>query len=315
MKRFVLSAISALCIVAGCQFPLGCASTSTTGAAQQSSVDLNSVVAAASNAMATAVVTYNQLKPLYEQLEAIYNASKAGRDGVEAVAQIAPAQRAAAVICGLTKVDKTKYGGWDGNCPGCDVDAQAWAIACRSEGVPYELLLNEQANYVGIVASAKRACSMLSAGDLLILYISGHGGQVADVTGDEADRKDETLCLWDGQLSDDAVWQLLAQVPKGVRIWMITDTCNSGSNYRAPHSYRAAVEDGPTLLHWGGCADGKSSFGTAQGGTFTTALVDSYKSGQSYADWFATAKRRMPRTQVPTCEFTGGDFQGLTAFR
>lgn len=315
MKRYIASVMSSLCIVAGCHLPLGCASTSGTQSAPP--VDLNSVVAAASNAMATAVTTYNQLKPLYEQLEAIAHARPASSTSElrSPVSALLPAKRAAAVICGLTRVDPKCYGGWAGECPGCDVDAQTWALACRSDGVPYELLLNEKANYLGIVASAKRAVSTLSAGDLLILYISGHGGQVDDASGDEADGKDETLCLYDGQLSDDSLWQLLAQVPKGIRVWMITDTCNSGTNYRAPHSYRSAADIGPVLLHWGGCADGKSSFGSAQGGTFTTALIDSYKNGQSYADWFAAARRRMPFTQRPTCETNGEDFTGLPAFR
>lgn len=226
------------------------------------------------------------------------------------------AQRTAAVICGLTRVDPEKYGGWDGDCPGCDVDARAWAIACQSEGVPCQVLLDDQATYSGIMACAKRACAGLASGDLLILYISGHGGQRADANCDEPDQLDETLCLWDGQLSDDVVWQLLCQVPPGVRVWMITDTCNSGTNYRAPHSYRTLLQTGgPTLLHWGGCADGKSSFGSAQGGTFTTALVDSYKQGQSYDAWFKDAKRRMPPSQRPTCESVGPDFKTLPAFR
>lgn len=308
MKKLML--FCAALAVAGSTLLTGCGTTSATSQAVDPSTAVTDLAAAVSNAVAA----YNQLYPVYTQLEAIVHST---RDVPETSARavVAPAKRAAAVICGLTAVDPAKYGGWKGDCPGCDVDAQAFAIACQSEGVPYELLLNRQANYIGIVASAKRACATLSAGDLLVIYISGHGGQVADTSGDEADGKDETLCLWDGQLSDDAVWQLLAQVPKGVRVWMITDTCNSGTNYRAPHSYRSRIADGPTLLHWGGCADGKSSFGSAQGGTFTTALVDSYRTGQSYADWFASAKRRMPFTQRPTCEFTGSDYQSLPSFR
>ena len=43
----------------------------------------------------------------------------------------------------------------------------------------------------------------------------------------------------------------------------------------------------------------------AQGGHFTTALVDGWKSGQSYAAWFSAAKRLTPKTQVPTCEVVG----------
>lgn len=322
MKKLML--FCAALAVAGSTLLTGCGTTSqpTLSDVQQASDLIINALAQAQQVAATAQATvdaWNATQAAFGQIgntQAVVTESDAACEtGACSEAKAVPAKRSAAVICGLTAVDPVKYGGWKGECPGCDVDAQAFAIACQSEGVPYELLLNRQANYIGIVASAKRACATLSAGDLLVLYISGHGGQVADTTGDEDDGKDETLCLWDGQLSDDALWQLLAQVPKGVRVWMITDTCNSGTNYRAPHRYRARIADGPTLLHWGGCADGKSSFGSAQGGTFTTALVDSYRTGQSYADWFVSAKRRMPFTQRPTCEFTGSDFQFLPSFR
>lgn len=228
---------------------------------------------------------------------------------------------AAAVVVGLTRVDPSRYGGWSGACPGCDVDAQAFAVACQSEGVPSELLLDAAATWPAVLDAVRRAAARLSPGGLLIAYVSGHGGQVASAEPSETDGRSETLCLYDGPLVDDKVWELLlAARARGVRVWMITDTCNSGSNYRAPHDYAAALRPrlapgDPQLLHWGGCADGKSSFGTSQGGTFTTALVDTYKPGQTYAAWFAAIARRMPFNQRPTCEYTGPDFRFLPAFR
>lgn len=224
---------------------------------------------------------------------------------------------AAAVIVGLTRVDPHAYNGWSGSCPGCDVDAAVFADACHQEGVPFTLLLNDRANRSTIVAAAKTAVASIRDEGLLILYISGHGGQTADTTGhDEPDGKDEMLCLWDGHLTDDAVWTLLSGVPRGIRVWMVTDTCHSGSNYRSPRSYRQpAASTGVSLLHWGGCGDGQYSYGSAQGGHFTTALVDGWKSGQSYAAWFSAAKRLTPKTQVPTCEVVGEFPVNLPAFR
>lgn len=335
MKRLMFC-FAALAIV-GTACLTGCGTTAqppTITDIQSAATLINDALLQAQQVAATAqttVDTWHQTQAVFQQLgstpaDTVVTESEAacGPDGcadvparhATVITNVMPAERAAAVICGLTAVDPRKYGGWKGDCPGCDVDAQSWAIACQSEGVPYELLLNSRATHKGIIASATRACSTLSKGDLLILYISGHGGQQADAEGDEPDQLDETLCLWDGQLSDDVVWQLLCQVPTGVRVWMVTDTCNSGTNYRAPHSYRSLLQSGgPTLLHWGGCADGKSSFGSAQGGTFTTALVDSYKQGQSYDAWFKDAKRRMPPSQRPTCESVGPDFKTLPAFR
>ena len=289
------------------------------------SVNVTTLLANATNSIAQLEAAYDEFYPQIANIEAILAAGKTNaaiKSAVGPRAVPAQARRAAAVICGLTRVDPKAYGGWSGDCPGCDVDAQAFAVACQSEGIPYEMLLNEKASYPLVLAAAKRAIDQLNAGDLLIPYISGHGGQTA-AAGDasETDGKSETICLYDGQLVDDKVWELLQKAKaKGVRVWMITDTCNSGSNYRSPHNYTRALKSrlspsDPQLLHWGGCADGKSSFGSAQGGTFTTALVDSYKKGQSYADWFKSLSRRMPLTQRPAAEFTGDDFQTLPAFR
>lgn len=231
-------------------------------------------------------------------------------------------ENAAAVVCGLTGVDPARYGGWRGACPGSDVDAGVFAVACESNGVSYELLLNGEATAGRIEAAARAAVAGLRPGGVLILYYSGHGGQVADA-GDasEGDGKSETLCLWDGPLTDNVVWRLLCLVPEGVRVWMVTDSCNSGTNYRGVHDYTRALRArgeagrGPDLLHWGGCADGEFSYGSAQGGVFTTALVDSYRQGQSYAEWFEGARRKMPAGQRPTREWAGADFQGRRAFR
>jgi hypothetical protein len=223
---------------------------------------------------------------------------------------------ASAVIAGLTRVDPRKYNGWKGACPGCDVDAHTFAAACDGEGVPYALLLNEEATRDNIVAAAREAVRSLAPGGLLILYISGHGGQRPAAPGNETDGKDETLCLYDGRLVDDAVWRLLIQIPDGIRVWMITDTCNSGTNYRSPRSYAADARGlNVALLHWGGCGDGQYSYGSAQGGHFTTALVDAWRRGQSYAAWFAEAKRLTPKTQVPTCEVVGDFDTSIPVFK
>lgn len=51
-----------------------------------------------------------------------------------------------------------------------------------------------------LVASGKK-------GDVLLLHYSGHGANVPDANGDEADRRDEILCPtdldWKSPLTDD----------------------------------------------------------------------------------------------------------------
>lgn len=226
--------------------------------------------------------------------------------------------RRAAVVAGCRVVDPAAYGGWKGDCPGADVDAQNFAALCRTAGIQDTvLLLNEAATLQGIYTNAAYYVHGMGAGDLLVLYFSGHGGQTNDVSGDETDGKDETICLFDGELEDDYVANLLAELPEGLRVLMVTDNCNSGSNYRSRDYARAAAEFRGQLIHFGGCDDGQSSYGDDQGGLFTTALLETWRPRRSYEQWFQAAKRRTPRAQVPTYRLhnAGDTFPGMRALQ
>jgi len=208
----------------------------------------------------------------------------------------------AAVVAGLTAVDPRAYGGWHGDCPGCDVDAELFALLCRERGLTVAELHNSQATIDGTIAAARAAWRGLQSGDLFVLYVSGHGGQIPDGDGDEIDRLDETLCLWDGELSDDVLRTLWEEMPAGVRVLFVTDTCNSGTNYRyRPRSIRPTIPRSysGSLIHYGGCADGYSSFGSEQGGVWTTALLDTWTPTQTYRSWFQSAALLMPSNQTP----------------
>ena len=54
-----------------------------------------------------------------------------------------------------------------------------------------------------------------------------------DVTGEEDDKKDETWCLYDGQLIDDELYFELSRFAAGVRILVLSDSCHSGTVTRA----------------------------------------------------------------------------------
>jgi len=226
------------------------------------------------------------------------------------VVQLYPAY---GVSAGLTSVNPAAYRGWKGDCPGTDIDAWFMAGILDAHNIPCTLLYNNQVTADGIISAVTSACRSIQPGGLLILYLSGHGSQQRDTNGDEADGQDEQLCLWDGYMSDDVVWELLQRVPAGIRVFMITDTCHSGTNFRGPASIAPAIllarsEPGstvPDILHYGGCSDGRFSYGSSQGGVFTTALVDTWDPLLTYAEWFAAACKKMPHNQRPTMEMTG----------
>src|SRR6185436_11270577 len=76
----------------------------------------------------------------------------------------------------------------------------------------------------------------------------GHGGQVPDVTGEEADKQDETWCLYDGQLIDDELYFELSRFGSGVRILVLSDSCHSGTVTRAGPPPAASAHQRPKLM-------------------------------------------------------------------
>ena len=210
---------------------------------------------------------------------------------------------------GLTAVDPSDYRGWSGACPGCDLDASRMASRMIQEGVFAVEYHNQSATRDVFLRDFKRTAQSMTPGSMLIVFVSCHGGQVPDLDGDEEDGYDETICLWDGQLVDDLIRDALAEVPSSINIIFITDTCNSGSNFRLhPRSYRRAVPIIFTgsLIHFGGCEDGKSSYGDDDdGGVFTNALLKTFDPQLTPREWFSAAAKLMPRNQIPVYEEFG----------
>lgn len=200
------------------------------------------------------------------------------------------------VLVACTKVNPAAYGGWNGACPGTDVDVNNVAKKLTARGIPYTLLFNERATANNVIQSAVNASKSLKDGGLLILYYSGHGGQLANSA--ESDGLDETICLYDGQMRDDVVWSLLTKIDpsRGIRVFMVTDCCNSGSNYRMPRNFATALKPKvytargtartviPNLCHWGGCGDGESSYGSSVGGAFTLSWMKVVDKGYTYRE-------------------------------
>jgi uncharacterized caspase-like protein len=75
------------------------------------------------------------------------------------------------------------------------------------------------------------------SGDVLLFHYSGHGANVPDKDGDEADRRDEILCPtdldWKDPLLDDWLRKTFDRLPAGASLTVIMDCCHSGTNTRA----------------------------------------------------------------------------------
>jgi hypothetical protein len=131
---------------------------------------------------------------------------------------------------GLNSVDPDHYDGWDGTLMACEFDAEDMQKLAESRGFEPTKLLTQEATADAVTAEVEKAATDLSDGDFLFFTYSGHGGQVPDKNGeDEPDRSDETWVLYDRQLVDDELYALWAKFSPGVRIFVLSDSCHSGS--------------------------------------------------------------------------------------
>jgi hypothetical protein len=229
----------------------------------------------------------------------------------------------AGVSAGLDYVDPRAYRGWRGDCPGAVLDAWLFDCLLTSYGHPSAPLYNEAATDTNIVAAVLRQLPRIKHGGCLWLTVSGHGARVRDTSGDEPDGYDEQICLYNLKLDDDRVWAMLTLVHlrrPDLFIFMVSDTCHSGSNYRGGpltlmrRHARPRPDSAPNLLHFAACPPDKYAWGSAQGGVFTTALIDAFDPALSYAEWFRRAARLMPSNQRPVIEHTGTDFRNRKIF-
>jgi metacaspase-1 len=143
------------------------------------------------------------------------------------------ARRALSLHIGLNEVSGAAYSGWTGPLAACEFDAKDMAALARLRGMKPTLLLTKHGTRAKVLANLRSAAKELGAGDLFFMSYSGHGGQVPDVTGEEADKQDETWCLYDGQLIDDELYFELSRFKTGVRILVLSDSCHSGTVVRA----------------------------------------------------------------------------------
>ena len=98
-------------------------------------------------------------------------------------------------------------------------------------------LLDYDATKKNIMAGLRDLIAGTKKGDVLLLHYSGHGANVPDDNGDEADNRDEILCPtdldWKDPLRDDWLRTTFDRMKPGVSLTVVMDCCHSGSNTRA----------------------------------------------------------------------------------
>lgn len=138
-----------------------------------------------------------------------------------------------ALTIGLNAVDPRHYEGWKGELNACEADARDMTAIAKAGKFTVQNLMTRRATRKAVLAGLARAAKTLKAGDIFLLTYSGHGGQVPDRTDDEPDAQDETWCLYDGELIDDELYTALGAFARGVRVFILSDSCHSGTVSRA----------------------------------------------------------------------------------
>jgi hypothetical protein len=101
----------------------------------------------------------------------------------------------------------------------------------------FTVLTDYAATKKTIQRTIRELVSKARKGDVLLVHYSGHGANVPDDDGDEADNRDEILCPtdldWKDPLRDDWLRQTFDKLRAGVSLTVIMDCCHSGTNTRA----------------------------------------------------------------------------------
>ena len=123
---------------------------------------------------------------------------------------------------------------------GCVNDAKAWSALLRKQydftSADVSVLLDKAATHRHVTDGLKALLAGAKSGDVLVFTNSSHGTYVADEGSDEADHYDEAMCPYDCKkelLTDDELRTLFADIPRGVRFTIVSDSCHSGSVTRA----------------------------------------------------------------------------------
>lgn len=216
----------------------------------------------------------------------------------------------------LERVNPDYYQGWDGYLAGTIPDAKLFENELTNRGYQSELVLTENATLENIVRKFEEYSQKVQRGDTLVILYSGHGGYYKDDNGDERDGRDETWCLYDGELLDDRIWEMLQKFQRGVRLLMFSDSCYSGTAYKVvqePNLRRKENDIVATLKWFGGSRDDQTSADLGTNGLFTKTFWESlYYLEEKFpkkrippSAVYKELKRRMPQDQIPTY-FTEG---------
>jgi hypothetical protein len=126
------------------------------------------------------------------------------------------------------------YPGRQNDLKGCVNDARGWQkYLTQHKNFHTVVLLDNKATYKNVKRELEKLVKWSHDGCHAVITFSGHGTNVRDVSGDEEDKRDEALCLYDRLLIDDELRAILKGFHEGTVLTFISDSCHSGTVTRA----------------------------------------------------------------------------------
>jgi metacaspase-1 len=132
---------------------------------------------------------------------------------------------------GLNQIDPDVYG--PGNeLVNCLNDCDAYTKIARDNGFTPTVLKDSEATCARVTTEIAKVASSLDNGDYFVVTYAGHGSQVQDEDNVEEDGMNETWVLYDRQMVDNELYCLWSKFKSGVKIFVLSDSCHSGTMMR-----------------------------------------------------------------------------------
>ncbi|MDB9513899.1 caspase family protein [Kamptonema animale CS-326] len=212
---------------------------------------------------------------------------------------------------GLNHVNQANYNQIITQLKGCENDAVAMQNLAENLGYSHtKVLLNKEATHQAVKAAIAETAHLLEADDIFLLTYSGHGSQIIDVNGDEADMLDETWVLYDRELIDDELYELWSKFVPGVRIVVVSDSCHSGTITKSTDrvNYQGMVKEAllesvkASGILISACKDAQKALDGEVHSLFTSKLLEVWDDGKfraSHRSLRNAIATKLPRGRSP----------------
>lgn len=170
------------------------------------------------------------------------------------------------------------------------LSAQRWVKLFRDYSFTTHTLYDDAATPDATYDLMKYLIKQSRPRDVLVLVFCCHGGETADLNGDEHDLMDEMLHLRGGALYDDALVPLIKQSRYGSETITIVDSCYSGGMTDRHHITISGCQEG--TVGW---------YEMGRGLCFSNVAVPILRNnpGISYDNFIRKARTYIDANQVP----------------